>query len=76
MQKIDDRDRIEATAKPLFKQMITLFQMALLVKERTSAESRRFELALQYLADSFDHRIRERQPADLEQIDELLGWSY
>jgi len=76
IQKIDDRDKIEATAKPLFKQVIRLFQMALLIEEKRDSDSDRFDLALQYFADEFDTSLQQQQPPDVEQITELIGWKY
>ena len=76
IQKNDDRDRVEATAKPLFEQLIRQFRMALLIEEKTETDSQRFDFALQYLAESFDNSVREEYPLGIKQIEELIGWEY
>lgn len=77
IRETDNRDQVEATAKPMFKQLIKLFQMALLIEEKEIADnSSRFEIALQYLADSFDQPADIRVPLPLDKIEELIGWEY
>lgn len=76
IEDMEDQDQIEATAKPLFKQLIILFQMSLLIKERSSGSSDRFEIALQYLATTFDRSLDVRTPLELKQIKNLIGWDY
>ncbi len=73
---MDDQDRIEATAKPLFKQLITLFQMTLLIREKEADTTGHFEIALGYLAGTLDSSLRIRNPLKLEEITELIGWDY
>jgi alkylation response protein AidB-like acyl-CoA dehydrogenase len=73
---LDGRDCIEASAKPLFKQLIRLFQMALLVEENQSVNTDRYEIALNYLAETFDSKLSTRNPLDLDQIETLIGWEY
>lgn len=72
----NDRQQAEATAKPLFKQLITLFQMALLIREEKTDTSDRFEIALGYLAGTLDDSLQIRNPLKLEEITELIGWDY
>lgn len=74
IRKTESRDEVEATAKPMFKQLITLFQMALLIQEK--GDSERYEIALRYLAGTFDDSLRRRKPLDHEQLKELIGWDY
>lgn len=76
IREMDEHDRVEASAKPMFKQLITLYQMALLIEEKSRADSDRFETALEFLAKTFDHTLKPRRPLDLEKIDELIGWKY
>lgn len=76
MQDMERRDRLEATAKPFFMQLIKLYQMALLIQEMRSDPTGRCEIALQYLAQSFDHSLQPRTPLELNQIEELIGWKY
>lgn len=74
--KMDDRDEVEATAKPMFEQMITLLQMALLIREKDTADSPRFDIALRYFTEQFESSLTKRQPLDLKQVEELIGWNY
>lgn len=76
IRELDDRNRTEASAKPLFKQFIRLYQMALLVEENRSAGSDRYEIALNYLMDALDSTVKARNPQDLDQITTLIGWEY
>jgi alkylation response protein AidB-like acyl-CoA dehydrogenase len=72
----EDSEQVEATAKPLFKELIKLFQMALLIEEKGASSSERYDIALKYLSGTFDHSLRLRNPLELGQIDDLLGWDY
>jgi alkylation response protein AidB-like acyl-CoA dehydrogenase len=76
LRELNNRDRIEATAKPLFKQLIRLFQMALLVQEKQSAESMRYEISLNYLAVTFDDVLSAQDPPEVDQVETLIGWAY
>ncbi len=76
IQKMDHRDQVEATAKPLFKEIITLFQMALLIEEQNDSKSDRLGLALQYFANKSNSSLRTRKPLELGQVEELIGWKY
>ncbi len=76
IRALDDRDRIEASAKPLFKQLIRLFQMALLIEEKQSDGNKRFDIALNYLAETFDSALSAQDPLEIDQIETLIGWEY
>lgn len=76
IQQIGSRNQQEATAKPMFKQLITLLQMALLIREKENHKSERYDIALRYFSSTFDHSLRTRKPLDPEQIKALLGWDY
>lgn len=76
IEEIEERDKMEATAKPLFKQLIMLFQMALLIKEREASSADRFDIALRYFADRFDQTLQQRSPVSLAAVEELIGWEY
>jgi len=76
IRALNDRDRIEATAKPLFKQLIRLFQMALLIEEKQSDNSKRCEIALNYLVATFDSALSAQDPLKIDQIESLIGWNY
>jgi len=72
----DDRDEIEATAKPLFKQLIQLYQMALIIEEQEDENSGRFAMALDYYSDTFENEIQKRKPLPISKIKDLIGWEY
>lgn len=76
IQKMESQDQIEATAKRMFKRLIKLYQMALLIKERDTFKGFRNDLALRYFAETFRDSFQTRNPLDVEQIDELIGWEY
>jgi alkylation response protein AidB-like acyl-CoA dehydrogenase len=76
IREVNDRDRIEATAKPLFKQLIRLFQMALLIEEKQADGSKRYEIALDYLAATFDGTLSTRDPLKVDDVARLIGWEY
>jgi alkylation response protein AidB-like acyl-CoA dehydrogenase len=71
-----DREQVEATAKPLFRQLIVLFEMALLVQVKDGSNSVRNDIALKYLSEQFDSTLRRRKPLDYQQLEELIGWDY
>ncbi|WP_165264947.1 acyl-CoA dehydrogenase family protein [Fodinibius halophilus] len=74
--EMEDRDQVEATAKPLFKKLITLFQITLLIREKKDSSSDRFDTALSYLTGTFSNSLRTRTPPSLDNIEELIGWDY
>lgn len=74
--KMNGRDEMEASAKPLFKELITLYQMVLLIDEKKAGNSLRSDIALQYLADNFDNSLEIRTPLELDQLNKLIGWDY
>ena len=76
ISQMDEQDTIQATAKPLFKQLIRLLQMALLITENQRTTSVRYQIALQYFANSFDDSIAKRTPLEVSKIDELISWDY
>ncbi|WP_445664794.1 acyl-CoA dehydrogenase family protein [Fodinibius sp. AD559] len=76
IRALNDRDRLEASAKPLFKELIRLFQMALLADEKRSGGNERYDIALDYLADTFDSTPSTHDPLDIDQIETLIGWEY
>nr|NIT56726.1 acyl-CoA dehydrogenase [Fodinibius sp.]NIV11686.1 acyl-CoA dehydrogenase [Fodinibius sp.]NIY25309.1 acyl-CoA dehydrogenase [Fodinibius sp.] len=73
---LNNRDQIEATSKPLFKQLIRLFQMSLLVEEKQLEDTKRFEIALDYLAGTFESALSPHYPLEVDQIETLIGWEY
>lgn len=76
IREMNDRDRIEATAKPLFKQLIRLFQMALIIEEKPSGDNKRYAIALNYLASTFNSKLGVQNPLEVNEIKTLIGWKY
>ncbi|MEL7834944.1 acyl-CoA dehydrogenase family protein [Fodinibius sp. N2] len=74
--ELNNQDHREATAKPLFSQLIKLFQMALLIEEKKLGNSDRYEIALNYLVDDFDETLRPQNSLEVDQIKTLIGWEY
>jgi len=73
---MDDRDQVEATAKPLFRQLIRLLQIALLIREGDSVGTERSEIALEYLVSNFEDSLQPRNPLTVEKLEKLIGWEY
>ncbi|HKK45916.1 MAG TPA: acyl-CoA dehydrogenase family protein, partial [Balneolaceae bacterium] len=76
LEESENREQIEATAKPLFKQLIQLYQMALIIEEQADEESDRRATALKYYSDGFNSDIRKRAPLPVKEIENLIGWAY
>ena len=76
LEKSGKRDRIESTAKPLFKELIHLYQMALIVEEKDDDNESRMQLALDYLASNFENQLKIEEPLGLEEVHDLIGWEY
>lgn len=76
LEKSENRDEIEATAKPLFKQLIRLYQMALIIEEQQDENNGRYAIALDYYSDEFKSEIKKRRPLPLNKIEKLVGWEY
>lgn len=72
----DDRDRVEATAKPLFREIIQMLQIALLMKENNRSASDRYQTAVDYLIREMVGGLEMHDAASLEEIEELIGWKY
>lgn len=76
LQQSENREQVEATARPLFEQLITLYQMALLVEETDKTSRGWTRPALGYLAGTFDNSLRVEQPIAVTELDGLMGWKY
>lgn len=78
-QKLDEFEQstIEATAKPLFERFTLLYQIALLIYY-TDTESRQWTApAIKYLSRSLHQERSLIQLApDVEEIDQLIAWSF
>jgi len=76
LQESDDKDVIESTAKPLFKELIRLYQMALMIEESDDTCKKWINPALEYYAATFSGTIQLRKPLELQRITDLIGWEY
>ncbi|MDZ7714774.1 MAG: hypothetical protein U5J95_01035 [Balneolaceae bacterium] len=71
-----DRDKIEATAKPLFEELILLYQMALMIEEKDDTSKAWINPALQFMASEFDGEISIEEPISLQEVENLIAWDY
>ncbi|WP_138429284.1 acyl-CoA dehydrogenase family protein [Fodinibius saliphilus] len=76
IEEMESKDQIEATAKPLFKKLITLLQVALLIQEKRDSSSERYDIALSYFKRLLSSTLEQRSPRPVEEIEELIGWDY
>lgn len=76
LEREDDRETVEATAKPLFRKFIHLFQMALMIEERDESNREWIDQALEYMISEYDDRPQIANPKPLEEIRGLIGWDY
>lgn len=72
----DDRDVIEATAKPLFKELIELYQMALMIREYDEENEAWIKPALDYMQSRFSGQRGIQKPIDIDEVEDLISWEY
>lgn len=71
-----DRDTVEATAKPLFRRIIHLYQMYLMNRETDKKSKEWTDPALQYLSSILNDDLSIQSPLNVNQITKLVGWNY
>jgi len=77
-----DKDQAEATAKPFFKQLIHLYQIALMLEYHDSTSSRWVDPALPYLisliGNNHGHGVRVtiKKPLPISEVHNLVAWDY
>lgn len=76
LRKSDERDTIESTAKPLFRELIHLYQMALMIEEKDAENEQWMGPALYYLASSFAHQPKVEEAPNIDEVSSLMGWEY
>lgn len=76
LKKADNRDIIESTAKPLFKRLIHLYQIALLVEERDEQNNVWIDPGLAYLVSCLKDDLKVEEALSTEKVRELIGWDY
>lgn len=76
LQQEDDRDVTEATAKPLFKKLMDIYQMVLMINERDEITQKWIDPALKYLASSLEPTFDMETPPQSDTIEDLMGWEY
>ncbi|HKL19384.1 MAG TPA: hypothetical protein VJ905_10465, partial [Halalkalibaculum sp.] len=76
LQETGDREVTETSAKPLFKDLIHLYQMALIGDEMDAANEQWMKPALDYLASELDTELKVRKAPEPEVIRDLIGWEY
>ncbi|MBN2731034.1 MAG: hypothetical protein JXR26_01270, partial [Balneolaceae bacterium] len=72
----DDWDVIEASAKPLFKELIELYQMALMIREYDEENEAWIKPALDYMQSRFSGQRGIQKPIGLDRLEDLIGWEY
>ena len=72
----ESKDCIEVTAKPLFSELIKLYQISLLIDERDDESEKWIDPALEYFTGTFSSDISMKEPASTEKIADLIGWEY
>jgi len=75
-KKSENQDVVEATAKPLFKELIHLYQMALMMQEKDDTSKAWINPALEYMVSIFKNDIDVEKPVSLQTIEALIGWEY
>lgn len=76
LQQEDDRDVTEATAKPLFKKLIDIYQMVLMINERDEITQKWIDPALKYMASSLEPAFDMEAPPQRDTVEDLMGWEY
>lgn len=71
-----NRDMTEAATRPLFSELVTLYQMALLIQETGPGSAAWTEPALRYLASTYEEPLQPDPPIDAETLQNLIGWDY
>ena len=71
-----DKEQAEATAKPLFKQLIHLYQIGLMLEYHDSTSSRWVDPALTYMLSAMEDDIEIREPMATSRIHDLIAWDY
>ncbi len=72
----DNRDVIEFTAKPLFKELIHLYQMVLMIEERDEQSKAWIDPAMDYMGSKLDNTSNIKNAPNLDIIRDLIGWEY
>ncbi|HKJ30946.1 MAG TPA: acyl-CoA dehydrogenase family protein [Balneolales bacterium] len=69
------RDSMESSAKPIFKRLIYLWQMALMIEEMDQDNRQWIELALEYMSKHLHpEKFGVKEPPSVETIQNLIGW--
>ncbi len=70
------RGQLEATAKPLFRRFIHLYQMHLMIRDLDEESKHWLAPALAFMKNQHDSRLRIHKPIPLAGISKLIGWEY
>jgi acyl-CoA dehydrogenase len=70
------RDQLEATAKPLFRRFIHLYQMYLMIRDLDEESKQWLEPALAFMRNQHNSKLRVRKPMSMAGIRKLIGWEY
>lgn len=70
------RDQLEATAKPLFRRFIHLYQMHLMIRDLDEESMQWLDPALVFMWNQQSSKFMVRKPLSLAGIRKLIGWEY
>lgn len=76
IQNTEEQDIVESTAKPFYREIIHLYQMALMIEERDKKSKAWIDPALVYMASVFDNEIRLMNPPSKAVISAMMGWKF
>ncbi len=76
LEQLGNRDTIEASAKPIFEELIKVYQMALMVEERDEENRSWYDPALRYFASTLESNLEIRDPVDYNTVKDAIAWNY
>jgi alkylation response protein AidB-like acyl-CoA dehydrogenase len=69
------QDASEASAKPFFEKLTTLFQISLLIENRNAESADWIDPALQYLAEAYKGKgLAPLEPLSVEDVKRMVAW--
>lgn len=77
LMKSSERDTIEATAKPIFKRLIHLYQMALMLEEFDSDNETWIRPSLEFMKTKLTGvELSLKNPISPDSVKELIAWEF
>jgi alkylation response protein AidB-like acyl-CoA dehydrogenase len=72
----DNREELEATAKPLFKRFIHVYQVHLMIEDKDKKSKKWLHPALSYMKNMPGEKLGAIKSLPLQEIENLIGWKY